>query len=347
MPDIKRRIEWIDVAKGIGIILVIMGHTIALRYSKWIYSFHMPLFFFLSGLVYNSTKFTSYGSFFRSKIEQIILPWLIFFMLGCLFTLVIPPWRNQLTLNNFLLDLYTTNTNSIQNSSIWYLVCFFVMLNVFYFFNKIKRSKGMVVFFCCFAIALLWTKTGLSFLSNNVVSMPYARLPLKIDSALIALVFFSVAVWQKEKITRFFETDYSWKQIVFSGITLLILSMLNGWVNLNSLDFGNIPVLFYPIAFLGIACICAISQKICLQKNERTRRILSFYGQNSLLIFGLQSLLIRLYILAFNEIENRDMVLYANNPLQHQIASFLLITFIISPIIAWTISNFKKKVCWK
>lgn len=42
----KERLSWLDVLKGIGIILVVMGHI----YSNsiifnWLYSFHMPLFF--------------------------------------------------------------------------------------------------------------------------------------------------------------------------------------------------------------------------------------------------------------------------------------------------------------
>ena len=49
------RIEWIDIAKGFGILLVILGHTIAYDCShivyNSIYSFHMPLFFFLSGVM--------------------------------------------------------------------------------------------------------------------------------------------------------------------------------------------------------------------------------------------------------------------------------------------------------
>lgn len=48
----KERLSWLDVLKGIGIILVVMGHI----YSNsiifnWLYSFHMPLFF-LQQVVY-------------------------------------------------------------------------------------------------------------------------------------------------------------------------------------------------------------------------------------------------------------------------------------------------------
>ena len=52
-----KRIEWIDVSKGIGIILVLIGH-ISLNggLNKFIYSFHMPLFFILSGFTFNLAK---------------------------------------------------------------------------------------------------------------------------------------------------------------------------------------------------------------------------------------------------------------------------------------------------
>lgn len=40
--------NWIDIAKGIGIILVVIGHTIgSQRVNDIIYTFHMPLFFIL------------------------------------------------------------------------------------------------------------------------------------------------------------------------------------------------------------------------------------------------------------------------------------------------------------
>ena len=43
------RIGWIDTAKGIGLLCVILGHLSIPYLDMWIYFFHMPLFFFLSG----------------------------------------------------------------------------------------------------------------------------------------------------------------------------------------------------------------------------------------------------------------------------------------------------------
>ncbi len=50
----KARIELIDIAKAITIVLVILGHTTGIletpMYRRFLYAFHMPLFFFLAGL---------------------------------------------------------------------------------------------------------------------------------------------------------------------------------------------------------------------------------------------------------------------------------------------------------
>ncbi|NJB83255.1 fucose 4-O-acetylase-like acetyltransferase [Wenyingzhuangia aestuarii] len=49
----QKRVEWIDIFKGIGILLVVIGHsTIPKELSWWIWSFHMPLFFTMSSYQY-------------------------------------------------------------------------------------------------------------------------------------------------------------------------------------------------------------------------------------------------------------------------------------------------------
>ena len=50
-----KRISWIDMAKGYGTILVIFAHIHYGGLRTWIYTFHMPLFFFLSGYVFKES----------------------------------------------------------------------------------------------------------------------------------------------------------------------------------------------------------------------------------------------------------------------------------------------------
>ena len=51
--DEQKRIEWVDIAKGIGMILVVYGHTSIPKFlSNWIWSFHMPMFFIIAGMLF-------------------------------------------------------------------------------------------------------------------------------------------------------------------------------------------------------------------------------------------------------------------------------------------------------
>ncbi len=47
----RKRLMWLDAARGIGILLVLLGHT-SPSFGKFIYGFHMPLFFIISGFLY-------------------------------------------------------------------------------------------------------------------------------------------------------------------------------------------------------------------------------------------------------------------------------------------------------
>jgi len=79
-PDCSRgtRIGWIDIAKGIAIILMVVGHSsLPGVVGHWIFAFHMPLFFILSGM---TTKWTgcSIWAFIRHKTIALGRPFIIY-----------------------------------------------------------------------------------------------------------------------------------------------------------------------------------------------------------------------------------------------------------------------------
>lgn len=72
------RIKWLDVSKGITIILMVLGHTsIPQVISNFIWSFHMPLFFIASGWMTNYSKI-SVRKFFTKKTKSIMLPFVVY-----------------------------------------------------------------------------------------------------------------------------------------------------------------------------------------------------------------------------------------------------------------------------
>lgn len=83
------RIAWVDYAKGIGIILVVVGHVLrGLQKTPvhvpgwefadtWIYAFHMPLFFYLSGLFAEHSCHGTFGQYFGGKARRILWPYFV------------------------------------------------------------------------------------------------------------------------------------------------------------------------------------------------------------------------------------------------------------------------------
>ncbi|MCD7821554.1 MAG: acyltransferase family protein [Clostridiales bacterium] len=67
----NQRLAWMDVAKGIGIFLVVYAHAKA-PFNQYMYLFHMPLFFFLSGYLYNPKG--SFRDFLVRKMKSLYIP---------------------------------------------------------------------------------------------------------------------------------------------------------------------------------------------------------------------------------------------------------------------------------
>ena len=72
-----KRQAWIDIAKGIGILLVVLAHTrfATSGVSHWINSFHMPLFFLMAGLCYDEKRYPTYRSYFKRKCVALLYPY--------------------------------------------------------------------------------------------------------------------------------------------------------------------------------------------------------------------------------------------------------------------------------
>lgn len=172
----KQYVEWIDIAKGIGILLVIAGHTIYLGISSPLYAFHMPLFFLLSGLVYDKNKYSKASVFFPAKTKQILKPWGIMWIISLLVCLIIPEWREALSLRIIIKEFYTTNSNNVQNSSLWYLPCLYIMFILYFFISKIKRNAKTLLLLSIIAIFLPLLKYIEYGIDEYIISMPDKRL---------------------------------------------------------------------------------------------------------------------------------------------------------------------------
>lgn len=348
----KSRIEWIDVAKGYGILAVVMGHCFnkGSLIHNWIFSFHMPLFYLLSGYCFNLEKYTDIKELAKSKGKSLLIPYIKFCMLGLLVSILIPEWRNGIRISHILVDLYNGYPASVNLTSTWFLISLFVCECIFFilvkgaafFENKYIMYGGICAAgFMGYLVSViksvvydpLHEMQGL-----NHVTFSVKRLPLTMDTCMTAIVFFACGYCLKHCGKNIEKENSMAVGVVLLCVNVVFGVFLNTRVNLHACTLGN-GLYFYIAAFAGSGFVICFSKWICSGKNRRffkmTADFLKFYGRNSLLMLGMQSLGIHLYVYLINNSTGSGYILYETLSWQYGVVAFLLLLAVFLPITCW------------
>ena len=77
--DKNKRIEYLDMARGIAILAIVLGHIYATNFVKvWICSFHVALFFIISGCLIKYKDNQQISLIIKSRIKNILIPYILF-----------------------------------------------------------------------------------------------------------------------------------------------------------------------------------------------------------------------------------------------------------------------------
>ena len=109
IAPVAPRVGWVDDARGIGIVLVVVGHTLPGLWNAgvigdggpqrflvdWIYAFHMPLFFFLSGLFATRAADEPYRALVATKLRTIAYPYVVWSILQTLMQVALSGLTNK------------------------------------------------------------------------------------------------------------------------------------------------------------------------------------------------------------------------------------------------------------
>lgn len=289
-PVNSQRIGWIDTLKGIGIFLVFLGHL--LTYSqqsivRYIFSFHMPLFFFVSGLFFKHSDLNSgFYKFFKKTMRIRMIPYVSFGILTyCIWISQIflikygkqqnlAPLPESLFIKPIVGMLYGNGINGwlTHNVLLWFLACLMITELLFYGITAIANNKTIIIFMLLVIFALL-----------GCTDSKYSsiRLPFSIDVALTAVVFYGSGYILKGKLLT------SKITLLFSAPCIaigLFTANLNGSVDMNLNRYGNI-FLYYISSFSSIYGYMYLSKRIY---NLKLLSCIEYVGQNSLVFFLLQ-----------------------------------------------------------
>lgn len=268
----------IDIAKGIGILMVVLGHvpTIPIEFKKIIYSFHMPLFFFISGYLYNEKKYNQITiiKFATIKMKKYIVPYFTIGIICFILFGVFYPLLNFGFSLKYLKIVFKYLFGLIYSRGfpdwmawscpLWFLTCIF--LSEIILFLLLKFIKNPV-----FILTLI---TILGYYLSLVYSI---KLPWNIDVSLIAVGFMYIGhICKKFKII---ENIYNAEYEIILFFTLVLSIVFNSKIDFNLREYGNI-LITYAGGVSGSILTLTMARKI--KKNT----ILEFFGINSLLMMG-------------------------------------------------------------
>lgn len=193
----ERRGE-IDAAKGLALLSVVLGHVILLHTfpSNWIYTFHMPAFFFLSGMTFRPEKYDGLLPFLKDKARKRLLPYLGITALAFFICMLRPAYRapvlNDGWSHQLLWIFYYTQPQNLYVGQLWFLVAlFWAELMAWIWFQLAGKRHLLVKCYSVFLLALLAVRIQ----EINPYLPVGNRLPWKIDSALCACVFLIAGYW--------------------------------------------------------------------------------------------------------------------------------------------------------
>ena len=274
-----------DVLKGIGIIMMIAGHTgltSALGWSEYIAGFYMPMFFLVSGYFFAPDRY-NIKEFVKRRGKSILVPYAFFSIFHLILWLSM--WKlHAVSMKEHPLEVikgvvYDNNRHFPIAGALWFLTCLFITELIGCF--VIKYTNGIVTGIVTAAIA-------------SIGLFGEIFLPLSADSALTATTFYVVgyylkthwAVWlDKIKNARLFFKIFL---LVMGNLIYIFLIRVNGISNIRSCEYGKYPVVYLLHAMLGIGIWWLVSYLITqISWNNRLWKgmvwVIIYIGRNSML----------------------------------------------------------------
>lgn len=260
----KQRIGWIDVAKGNAIILMVLGHSsMPDIIQSWIFAFHMPLFFIVSGVTTSWSK-DNFHAFFLKKSISLGRPFVIYSAV-CIMTI------NALNLSDL------SWSKGWGDYALWFVPVLFLALLV----SKLvlmTNSWLKWVFFILLPIISGLLRYNEIYLPWSVSVVPYAS-------------FFIIAGSFAKRYNFTLKLDKWWWMIMTFAITL---SISHFW----RLDMSRNQCL--PLLPLTIAAISGtmfmLSVSLVIDKHfGRLSQVLQSIGKETFLILAFSQIIIMIF----------------------------------------------------
>lgn len=279
------RKKYLDIAKGITLILVVWGHA-GMGISSLgtaIIQFHMPLFFLVSGHFFKNTQEIICNRILK-KTKHLIIPYFTFSIFYLLLevakSLVL---HRSLDIMEFFSLLFYWNGNVVRlGVPIWFLPVLFFTEVLYMLIDKYAGRYSTIICTALAIIAFVW--------------MPV--LPFGLRISCIGLLFFMIGNRSKE-LFDYFESNRVLSLSIGIGLLVIefILAQYNQGVNLYRYSFGVSWIRYVFLAIVGAFGV------ICVGRGIATNRLLEWISKQSLFILSTHFVILIVVNFVFDKIK--------------------------------------------
>lgn len=289
----KKRLDYLDMVKGIGIFFVVLGHMqdISTVTRVWISSFHMPLFFIVSGLlmaIKNEAELDIKTSF-QKKWRGIMIPYMWFSLSYFVIDIANVTIIKNIDMRTFIVDTISSLT-FYGMSVLWFLPALFLgsmgfLLLSKKFSMKINSILLIVIALVGYVIKLQLSKVydanADSLLITSLIHIVYIFLRASVAMSFIGYAYIIRKVYESLGDKVAFAENKIFCGVV--GIVLLAgnfyLAMKNECVDLNNILLNNVA-LYYLSAFIGVYGFILVCKAL------PAIPVVTYFGRNSIIVMA-------------------------------------------------------------
>ena len=280
----KARDFWIDSARGLVIVLMLIGHSDPpLVVKKMIHGFHIPFFFILSGYLFDYQKWSNLGfkELLKDRVRKYLLPYFVLSSVNLIINLPVEILRSDTSLNQILKTTlnhifwtfwgYRTAVTSPNCTPLWFLTALFLSTLFLYFLLKISNSRKSFLI-CVIAVFMCAICTFLN--------VPTHAIPWHLEVSFVGMSFMLIGyklreckAFEKQNISLLIATPLLIIGIyaVYSNSTI---------IDLNTRHISNVILLF--VGAISISYNILILFKYIFPRSN----FFTFLGKNTILIMA-------------------------------------------------------------
>lgn len=304
--SINKRIEYLDVAKFVGLVLVCFCHIPFPEgnFHVWVYSFHMPLFFLVSGIFFSVDKFA-----IGKAAIQLLVPFLFFNLIACVISICIGFLTSgELKVMGAGIDFLLKSHYVIGPS--WFLVSLFIIRIYCGIIIKYFGDIWLIVSAVIILTLLYYTHENEAW---DVASL---------GSSVLGLPFYMIGMYGKRVFLNETLIGKWWVPLV--SLALSIPAIYNGQVGIHAISYGMNIFLYFVFGLSGTVLLVSLSRHIKI-----SRSIIIVFMDGALFFICMHTLIFEYSILIWNKLTGD----FSGNTLIEKIV-FTALTFIMSyPII--------------